>query len=328
VQRLYAEAGKAEMINGDAVSERTAPIGRFDICMSPREAANWNSQRKMILQNQLLVPRMGDVTRFFLLLVWVSTAIAQTTIQFAAVSQDIVEKRLGAYVSKNDQREPAVRQIFEDAGCAGERLTEQRVKGLKAPNLICTLPGATEVVIVVGAHFDLVEAGDGVIDNWSGASLLPSLYQGIEGVQRRHTFRFVAFSGEEKGQLGSKAYVRELGNTHEQVIAMVNMDTLGLAEAEVWVNHADSKLVQLMELTAAVVKLPVSGMNVDQVGTTDSEPFREKKIPAITIHSLTSATLPILHSPKDRIAAVRKDEYFRTYRLVLAYLAVLDQKLD
>ncbi len=83
----------------------------------------------MTLQNQLLLPRMGDVTRFFLLLVCVSTAIAQTTIRFSTVSQDIIEKRLGAYVSKNDQREPAVRQIFEDAGCAGERLTEQRVKG-------------------------------------------------------------------------------------------------------------------------------------------------------------------------------------------------------
>ena len=249
--------------------------------------------------------RIPNVTRFLLALVSVSAAIAQN-IQFSAVSQDIVEERLGAYVSKNDQREPAVRQIFEAAGCAGEKLTEQPVKG--APNLICSLPGATELVIVVGAHFDLVEAGDGVVDNWSGASLLPSLYQGIAGVLRRHTFRFIAFSGEEKGKVGSKAYVREHGKTHEQVSAMVNMDTLGLAETEVWVNRGDPKLVQLMELAAAALKLPVSGMNVDKVGSTDSESFREKKIPAITIHSLTSATLPILHSAKDRIEAVHKDE--------------------
>jgi Zn-dependent M28 family amino/carboxypeptidase len=210
----------------------------------------------------------------------------------------------------------------------GERLTEQAVKGLKAPNLICSLPGATESIVVVGAHFDLVEVGDGVVDNWSGASLLPSLYEGIAGVPRRHTFRFVAFSGEEKGLAGSKAYVQQLGKTHEQVIAMVNMDTLGLAESEVWVNRADSKLVQLMDVTAAALKLPVSGVNVEQVGSTDSEPFREKKIPAITIHSLTQQTLPILHSSKDRIEAVHKGEYYRTYQLVLGYLAVLDQKLD
>jgi len=268
------------------------------------------------------------VTGFLLTLAWISTAAIAQTIQFSAVSQDTVEKRLGAYASKNDQREPAVRKIFEDAGCGEDKLTEQPVKGLKAPNLICTLPGATEVVIVVGAHFDLVEAGHGVIDNWSGASLLPSLYQGIAGIPRRHTFRFVAFSGEEKGLLGSKAYVRELGKTHEQVIAMVNMDTLGLAETEVWVSHADPKLLQLVDVIATALKLPVSGVNPERVGTTDSEPFREKKIPAITIHSLTQQTLPVLHSPKDRIEAVHLDEYYRTYRLVLGYLALLDQRLD
>ena len=257
-----------------------------------------------------------------------STAAISQTIQFSAVSQDTVEKRLGAYVSKNDKREPALRKIFEDAGCGEEKLTEQPIKGSKAPNLICTLQGVTEAVIVVGAHFDLVEAGNGVVDNWSGASLLPSLYQGIASVPRRHTFRFVAFSGEEKGLLGSKAYVRELGKTHEQVMAMVNMDTLGLAETEFWASHADPRLVQLIEVVATALKLPLSGVNVERVGSTDSESFREKKIPAITIHSLTQQTLNVLHSPKDRIEAVHIDEYYRTYRLVLGYLALLDQKLD
>jgi hypothetical protein len=267
------------------------------------------------------------VTRF-LSLAWVCVSAIAQTIQFSPVSREIVEKRLGAYATKNDKREPTMHQLFEDAGCPGERLTEQAVKGLKAPNLICSLPGATESIVVVGAHFDLVEVGDGVVDNRSGASLLPSLYEGIAGVPRRHTFRFVAFSGEEKGLAGSKAYVQQLGKTHEQVIAMVNMDTLGLAESEVWVNRADPKLVQLMDVTAVALKLPVSGVNVEQVGSTDSQPFREKQIPAITIHSLTQQTLPILHSSKDRIEAVHKDEYYRTYQLVLGYLAVLDQKLD
>jgi Zn-dependent M28 family amino/carboxypeptidase len=157
---------------------------------------------------------------------------------------------------------------------------------------------------------------------------LPSLYQGLGGAPRRHAFRFVAFSGEEKGLVGSKAYVRQLLTAHESVSAMVNMDTLGLAETEVWVSHADPRLVQLLELAANTFKLPVSGVNVDNLGSTDSEPFREKKIPAITIHSVTSETWSILHSPKDRIEAVHRDEYYRTYRLVLAYLAVLDRKLD
>ncbi len=266
--------------------------------------------------------------RYLVTVAIVSIAASAQTIQFSAVPQEIVERRLGAYTKKNDQREPAIRQLFEEAGCAGEKLTEQPVKRLKAPNLICSLPGATEAAIVVGAHFDLIEAGDGVVDNWSGASLLSSLHQGLAGVPRQHTFRFVAFSGEEQGMVGSKAYVQQLGKTHEQVIAMVNLDTLGLNETEVWVSHADPKLVQLMQRAAVTLKLPLSGMNAERVGSTDSESFREKKIPAITIHSLTSETLPILHSGRDRIEAIHMDEYYRTYRLVLAYLALLDQSLE
>lgn len=255
------------------------------------------------------------------------SSLAQT-IQFSPVSEETIEQRLGAYATKNAQRESAVHQIFEDAGCTGANLTEQPVKGLKAPNLICSLPGASESEIVVGAHFDLVEAGHGVVDNWTGASLLPSLYQSLAVAPLRHTFRFVAFGGEELGMVGSKEYVKQLRKSHEPVIAMVNMDTLGLGETEVWASRADPKLVSLLERTATAERLPLSIMNVEKVGSTDSESFREKRIPAITIHSLTAATLPILHSAKDRIEAVHKDRYYRTYRLVLAYLAALDQNLD
>ena len=268
------------------------------------------------------------MSRILSLFAWLALSAVAQTIQFSAVPEAVIAQRLGAYTTKNETREPAIRQIFEDAGCGGEELTEQPVPSLKAPNLICTLPGSAESEIVVGAHFDLVERGHGVVDNWTGASLLPSLYQGIVGIPRRHTFRFVAFSGEEKGMLGSKAYVKRLGKTHEPVIAMVNMDTLGLGETEIWASHADPMLIRLLGVAAAAVKLPVSVMNVDQVGSTDSESFREKKIPAITIHSLTTQTLPILHSSKDRIEAVDMDKYYRTYRLVLAYLDVLDHDLE
>jgi Iap family predicted aminopeptidase len=128
--------------------------------------------------------------------------------------------------------------------------------------------------------------------------------------------------------VGSKAYVHQLAKNQDYVAAMVNMDTLGLAETEVRVSHADPKLLRLMEVAAAAVKLPVSGMNVDNIGSTDSESFRDKKIPAITIHSATSETWPILHSSQDRMEAIHMDSYYRTYRLVLAYLAVLDRSLD
>lgn len=252
---------------------------------------------------------------------------APAEIHFAPVPSEVVEQRLKAYTVKNNSREPAVRMLFEDAGCGDDKLSEQKVGGTKAPNLICTLSGSSETEIVVGAHFDLIEAGHGVIDNWTGASLLPSLYQGLDTIPRRHTFRFVAFAGEEKGLLGSHAYVKQVLKTHEPVVAMVNMDTLGLAESEVWVSGSDPKLMGMLQGTAQATHLPLTGMNVPDGASTDSASFMAKRIPAITIHSLTPGALTLLHSRNDKIEAVNLERYYRTYRLVLAFAAVLDSQL-
>ncbi len=268
----------------------------------------------------------------YILLGTATYGIAQQTnntqFQYNLTPKMVVEDRLGAYTRKNAEREPAVRRLFEGAGCVGDALAEQPVKGAKAPNLLCTLGGTTDSTIVVGAHFDLVEAGNGVVDNWTGAALLPSLYQGLAGTPRLHTYVFVAFSGEETGLHGSTSFVKQLGDRRQRVTAMVNLDSLGLSETKVWTSHSDSHLVGLLGGVAKALDLPVAGMNVDDVGTTDSEPFRQQKIPAITVHSVTQETLKILHSKADTIQAVHLDEYYRTYQLLAAYLAVLDQKLQ
>lgn len=61
----------------------------------------------------------------------------------------------------------------------GCEVTEQRVPHSKAPNLICTLAGETASTIVVGGHFDFVARGWGAVDDWSGAVMLPSLYESL-----------------------------------------------------------------------------------------------------------------------------------------------------
>ena len=65
-------------------------------------------------------------------------------------------------------------------------------------------------------------------------------------------------------------------------------------------------------------------MNIERVGSTDSESFRDKKVPSITFHSLTQATLSILHSSRDQLSEIKEDDYYSTYKLLSAYLALLD----
>jgi Zn-dependent M28 family amino/carboxypeptidase len=250
------------------------------------------------------------------------------TLPYHPVPREVVEARLRKYAGNNEQRELALKLMFAEAGCDEQHFSEQPVKGSKLPNVICLLPGSSDKVIVVGAHFDRVSEGDGVVDNGSGASLLPSLYEAVKIVPRKHTYIFMGFTDEERGEVGSRFYVRQM--TKEQVAAteaMVNMDTLGLGRTEVWASHSDKRLTGALAYIAKQLSLPLTGVNVERVGSTDAEQFSERNIPRITIHSLTqeSWNAHILHTTKDKLSAMRLDDYYQTYRLLAAYLAFLDQ---
>jgi hypothetical protein len=142
---------------------------------------------------------------------------AGETLLFSPVSRQVIEARLGKYKGGDAQREGTLQEMFKEAGCDGEHLSQQKVEGYKLPNVICVLPGTSDRVIIVGAHYDHAEIGDGVIDNWSGAALLPSLYEAVKGAPRRHTFIFIGFGNEEKGLRGSRYYAGAM--TKEQVAA-------------------------------------------------------------------------------------------------------------
>jgi hypothetical protein len=63
---------------------------------------------------------------------------------------------------------------------------------------------------------------------------------------------------------------------------MVNMDTLGLAPTEVWASHSDKLLTGALYYIATQLNIRVSGVDVEQIGSTDSVQFAERKIPSIT----------------------------------------------
>jgi len=113
------------------------------------------------------------------LLQGVTVAHAQT-VRSRPLPQQVVESRLQRYAGDDAQRAATLKEVFAEAGCTGSHLTEQPVKGSKLSNIICVLPGSGDRIIIVGAHYDHISAGDGVVDNWSGASLLPSLYEAIK----------------------------------------------------------------------------------------------------------------------------------------------------
>jgi acetylornithine deacetylase/succinyl-diaminopimelate desuccinylase-like protein len=254
---------------------------------------------------------------------------AAQKIEFSSVKPSVLEERLGRVRSKIQEREQTLRALFESAGCAGDQLQEQAVKGDRTPNLICTLEGSADATVIVAAHYDKVPNGAGVVDDWSGASMLPSLYESLKGSPRHVRFRFIEFTREEEGLVGSKFYVKHLdGDEKSKIRAMVNLECLGLTPTKVWVHRADQKLVEIAARVAQATKLEVSGMNVEKVGDSDSRPFADAGIPVIDFHSVTQETLPIHHSNRDRMAANHLPDYQDSYRFLTAFLAYLDVAME
>ena len=109
---------------------------------------------------------------------------------------------------------------------------------------------------------------------------------------------------------------------------MITLDTIGLGPTKVWTSRPDKVALGLLVATAHATSLPIAGVNLDGYGESDEEPFIKRKIRTITVHSLTPATIHVIHTPKDAPAAISFQDYYDTYHLLAAYLAVVDTRLD
>ncbi len=233
-------------------------------------------------------------------------------IHFGTIDKSIVEARLRAVPQTNEARELALRKSFEEVGCSGAKLNDQVVNHVKAPNLICELAGDLDSTIIVGAHSDLIDRGHGIVDNWSGCAMLPTLYQSLKSFPRRHRIVFIAFTAEEKGMVGSAFYVKQMSKSDlQKTSAMVNLDSLGLSSTKVELTRADKGLTAALAGVARSMNVPLHAVDVHQVGRSDSDSFQDKKVPTVNIHSVTTETWPVLHSARDRLDAIHSGRVLR-----------------
>ncbi len=86
-------------------------------------------------------------------------------------------------------------------------------KRMDATNIIAEIPGSDPRagVVMAGGHFDSWIAADGASDNGAGSVAVIEAARLIRtlGMRPKRTIRFVLWSGEEQGELGSLAYVSQ-----------------------------------------------------------------------------------------------------------------------
>jgi hypothetical protein len=80
--------------------------------------------------------------------------------------------------------------------------------------------------VILGAHLDSWELGTGALDNGCNAAMVIEAARDIRatGLVPRRTIRFVLFSGEEQGMLGSWAYVRAHRDEMDRIRGVVIFD--------------------------------------------------------------------------------------------------------
>jgi carboxypeptidase Q len=85
------------------------------------------------------------------------------------------------------------------------------------------LPGQ---VVILGAHLDSWDLGQGVTDNGTGSMVVLEAARAIarSGVKPRRTVRFILFSGEEEGLFGSRAYAAAHAAEADSIQAVLVLD--------------------------------------------------------------------------------------------------------
>jgi Zn-dependent M28 family amino/carboxypeptidase len=104
--------------------------------------------------------------------------------------------------------------------------TRSRCREVDTANLVVRITGNGTSRIIVGAHFDSWDLGQGAMDNGLGIAQLFALANALRGETFHHTIELIWFNGEEQGLWGSRHEAARIGEA--PIVAMLNLDMVGV----------------------------------------------------------------------------------------------------
>src|SRR5436309_336022 len=144
-----------------------------------------------------------------LLLLLVPAYLSAQSTEISISTPEQIKAEFDSVPCKNEERLSAAKALFEKMGAPATDVSVDKYKNVE--NLVVRKSGATQEIIVIGAHYDKVAEGCGAVDNWTGIVALAHLYKSLKDVPLKKTVLFVAFGKEEKGLVGSHAMVDAIG---------------------------------------------------------------------------------------------------------------------
>jgi len=217
-------------------------------------------------------------------------------------------------------------------GSGGEDRTGKNVLGY--------LDNGAATTVVIGAHYDHLGHGDfsslaandksihnGADDNASGIAALLHIaeYLKTSGKAKKNNYLFMAFSGEELGLVGSKAFVNNPTLDITKVNYMLNMDMVGRLNAEkvLAVNGAGTtpawkEALESIKVGGIQVKTSDSG-----VGPSDHTAFYLADKPVL--HFFTGQHTDY-HKPSDDAEKINYEGLYDVSNYIIALVENLDNK--
>ena len=165
-------------------------------------------------------------------------------------------------------------------------------------NVIAEIPGRNGEFITLSAHLDTTRMSHGSYDNISGCVGLLGVMDALKDKDLNYGLRFVFCGSEERGLLGSKAYVRDHEQDLEKTALNINLDMIGTIMGKfIACASAEEALASYLRYMGAELNFPVEART--GVYSSDSTPFADKGVPAVSLARIAGGNAAPIHCRYD-----------------------------
>src|SRR5580700_7897121 len=166
-----------------------------------------------------------------------------------------------------------------------------------------------EQIIVVGGNLDSWDLASGSTDNGCGTTVTLGAAEAImkSGFKPRRTIRFVLFTGEEQGLLGSLAYVKAHQSEMANYVAALILDFGQGAVTGFQLGGHDELIPAVQKFAASLQAFGDLQVDDDVEFGTDTGPFTLAGLPAINLNQDTADYKYTHHSAVDTFDKVKAD---------------------
>jgi len=220
--------------------------------------------------------------------------------------EDIDQRELRTYVSQgriipgvNINAKSAIALINSGVRSVRIELQQEQWMG-SSHNVICDLPGETDEFIALTAHYDSTSLSTGAYDNMSGCIGLLGVAEAYAKQPHRYGLRLIFCGSEERGLLGAKAYCAAHENELAKVALNVNLDMIGcIMGGFIACCTAEEKLVSFIEYFSSMQGFALKARQ--GVYSSDSTPFADKCVPALSFARLATKNTATIHNSYDTL---------------------------